>query len=110
MIRKCKAKDFIPNLQEINNYFQVRKQIDKITHTKRLLNIIKIYFETILFFKANSVTKNKVTIKGKLYHTEINGHDKKGNPIKLGINEISESIVKDVAQDLKKTLNTNSFD
>ncbi|MBA7519323.1 hypothetical protein ES705_11401 [subsurface metagenome] len=110
MIRKCKAKDFIPNLQEINNYFQVRKQIDKITHTKQLLNIIKIYFETILFFKANSVTKNKVNIKGKLYHTEINGHDKKGNPIKLGINEISESIVKDVAQDLKKTLNTNSFE
>jgi len=109
-IKKCKASQFIPNLSEIKSYYNARKKVSVIRDTVRLIGIIRIYFETLLYFKNNSPGKFLVKIKGKLFEAKINGHDETGNPISFGLEDISEQLIKDVIHDLTKTLNPTIFD
>lgn len=92
-IKKCKASKYIENLNEINSFIQAKKQINTITNTERLISLIKIYFETVLYYQDHSNKKCTVQIKGKLYTTEINAFDKNGKPIILDIIDISEQFI-----------------
>ena len=108
-IKKCKASQFIPNLRELSSYYNARKKISVITNIPRLIGIIRIYFETLLYYKNNSPNKFLVKIKGKLFEAKINGHDEAGNPISFDLEDISEHLIKDVIHDLTKIINPEIF-
>ena len=108
-IKKCKASKYIENLNEINSFIQVKKQINTITNTERLISLIKIYFETVLYYQDHSSKKCTVQIKGKLYTTEINAFDKNGKPIILDIIDISDQFITNIVIEIKKTMNIELF-
>ncbi|NOR56786.1 MAG: hypothetical protein GQ531_11355 [Sulfurovum sp.] len=109
-IKKCKASKYIENLNEINSFLQAKKKITTITNTERLINLIKLYFETVLYYQDHSNKKCTVQIKGKLYTTEINAFDKDGNPIVLDILDISEQFITNIIIEIKKTMNIELFE
>jgi len=110
-IKKCKASQFIPNLRELSRYYNdARKKFTVITNIPRLINIIKIYFESLLYYQDNSPSQFFVKIKGKLYEVKINGHDKTGQPVSFDLKDISERLIADVIYDLTKTINPAIFD
>lgn len=108
MIKPCSEKKFLRNLQELNDYFVSRKRIKVITNTDRLINILKVYFESLLCYQRIHIGNNYIRIKGKTYLSEIHGHDK-GVPSTKGLDEIGESLIRDVLYDLKFTLNKDSL-
>jgi hypothetical protein len=109
-IKKCKAPKFIPNLGEISSYYNARKNVPLITNISRLIGIIRIYFETLLYYKDNSPRKFIVNIKGRLYEAKINAHNEAGQPISLDLEDISDQLIKDVIYDLTKIINLEIFD
>ncbi len=109
-IKECKASKYIENLNEINSFLQVKKNIDTLTNTERLLSLIKIYFETVLYYQNNSPKKCIVKIKGNLYTTEINAFDENGNHITLDIIEISEKFITDIIKEIQKNINIELFE
>ena len=109
-INKCKASKFIPNLGEISSYYNARKNVPLITNIPRLIGIIRIYFETLLYYKDNSPRKFIVNIKGRLYEAKINGHNEAGQPISLDLEDVSDKLIKDVIYDLTKIINLEIFD
>ena len=110
IINKCNPSSFIPNAQEIRNYFHARKQLSIISNTSRLINIIKIYFETLLFYQQHSSGKFYINIKGKLYKFQIEGHDEKGLPLVRDLTEIAEPLITNTISDIKKTINIHVFE
>ena len=109
-IKKCKASKYIENLNEINSFIQAKKKIATITNTERLISLIKLYFETVLYYQNHSNKKCTVQIKEKLYTTEINAFDKNGNPIVLDIIDISEQFIAEIIVEIKKTMNIELFE
>ncbi len=109
MIRPCKENKLIGNLNEINNYITIRKKVKVITNTDRLLNLIKLYFESLLCYKKNHKGNHHIRLNGKMYLFEINGFNEKGEEVKKGFDEIGESLIKDILKDLKITLNKDSL-
>lgn len=108
-IKSCNASLFISNLQEISNYYAARKKLTVITNTNRLLNVIKVYFETLLFYSENSPSKFVVNLKQKQYQAMINGHTETGDKVSLDLEDISDQLIKDVIFDLAKTINPAIF-
>lgn len=108
-IAPCKDSKFISNMQEISDYFAVRKKIQVITNTTRLTNILKIYFETLIYYIENSPKKYIVNIGQKQFRTQINGQTEAGKNIALDLTDISDQIITNVISDLAKTLNTAIF-
>ncbi|PHS33663.1 MAG: hypothetical protein COA92_03925 [Sulfurovum sp.] len=108
-IKKCKASKYIQNLTEINSFFQAKKSVKTITHTERLINLIKIYFETVLYYQAHSTKKNTVKVKGQVIQHDINAFDKQGNPITLDIIDISEAFIREIIVEIRKTMNMELF-
>lgn len=90
IIKPCNGSQFISNMQEISDYFTARKRLSLITNTKRLINIIKVYFETLIFYLENSPNKFHVKIKQKLYEAKINGHTETGQHVSLDLEDISK--------------------
>lgn len=109
-IKECKAPKYIENLNEINSFIQAKKKIDTLNNTERLLSLIKIYFETILYHQTHSPSKFQVKIKGKLYESVLNAFDENGNPIKLEITDISERFIIDVIKEIRKNLTVELFE
>jgi len=109
-IKECKASKYIENLNEINSFIQAKKKIDTLDNTERLLNLIKIYFETILYHQTHSPSKFHVKIKGKIYESVLNAFDENGNPIKLEIKDISERFIIDVIKEIRKNLTVELFE
>ena len=109
-IKECKASKYIENLNEINSFIQAKKKIDTLTNAERLLNLIKIYFETVLYHQTHSPRKFHVKIKGRLYESVLNAFDENGNPIKLEITEISERFITEVIKEIKKNLTIKLFE
>ncbi|PUB78033.1 MAG: hypothetical protein DBO99_07990 [gamma proteobacterium symbiont of Ctena orbiculata] len=108
-IKPCKGSQFISNLQEISNYFAARKKLPVITNTTRLINVIKVYFETLLFYLDNSPNKFYVNIGDIIYESKINAHSTTGEPLSLDLEDISEQFVGYVTYDLAKTMNPRIF-
>lgn len=108
-IKPCKGSQFISNMQEISDYYAARKKISVITNTSRLINVIKVYFETLLFYLDNSPKKFYVNIKEKQYQAKINGHSVTGEPLSFDLADISEQLVENVIYDLAKTINPTIF-
>jgi hypothetical protein len=96
-------------MQEISDYYTARKRLTLITNTKRLINIIKVYFETLIFYLENSPNKFHVKIKQKLYEAKINGHTETGQHVSLDLEDISGQLVENVICDLAKTINPGIF-
>ncbi len=109
MIKPSHPNRFIRNLQEFNSYLVTRKKVEVISNTERLLGLIKLYFETLLCYKKISIGNNQVIINKKIYLSEINGTDKSGKGIKLGFDQIGESLFTNIINDLNKTLNHESY-
>ena len=109
-IKECEASQYIENLNEINSFFQAKKKIGTLTNTERLLRLIKIYFETVLYHKKYSSSKYFVKIKGKLYRAEINSFDENGNHIILDIVDISEKFITDVIKEIRKSIHIELFE
>jgi len=108
-INTCKASEFLPNLKELNSYFQVRKNVSEITNVNRLANILAIYFKSLLYYEKNSSRKFEVKIKGELFEAKLNGHNSLGETIAVDLKEISEQLIVDVIGDLTKRNNIESF-
>lgn len=108
-LKKCNPSHFISNMQEISDFYAVRKKVPIITNTERLVNIIRIFFETLLFYIENSPKKFIVNIKKKQYQAKINGHKSDGQEISLDLEDISEQLIKNVILDLAKTINPEIF-
>ncbi len=108
-IKECKASQYIENLNEINSFFQAKKKIGTLTNTERLLSLIKIYFETVLYHKKYSSSKYFVKIKGKFYRAEINSFDENGNHIVLDIIDIAEKFITDIMKEIRKSINIELF-
>jgi len=109
IIKACKASEFISNLQEISNYYSIRKKVPVITNTNRLINILSVYFKTLLYYLDNSPNKFLVKIKEKSYIVKINGHTETGSPTELDLEDISDQLIKNVICDLAKTINPTIF-
>lgn len=109
MIKPSKPNRFIVNMQEFNSYFVTRKKVKAITNTDRLLNLISLYFETLLRYRKINIGNNQVMINGRIFLAEINGVNKKGEEVKIGFDQIGENLITNILQDLKITLNTTSF-
>ena len=110
MIKECKASKYIENLNEINSFFQVKKKMDTITNVERLLNLIKTYFETVLYYQKYSTGRCTVKIKGILYTTNINAYDNNGNQIIQDIIDISENFITDIIKEIKKSITIEFFE
>lgn len=108
-IKPCGGSEFISNLQEISDYFAARKMIPVITNTNRLINIIKVYFETLIYYLENSPGKFHVNIKNKIYEAKINGHTETGQQFSLDLEDISGQLIENVIYDLAKTINPVIF-
>lgn len=109
-IKECNARDFMANLNEINSFFQAKKIYMNLNNTERLLNLIKVYFETVLFYQKNSHKKNIVKIKGTEYHVGINVIDNNGNKKEIDILDISEDLIKDICIEVKKFYTPELFE
>jgi hypothetical protein len=109
ILSKCKPSDFISNLQEINSYFQARNKLAVISNIPRLIKIIQIFFETVLYYQANSSGKLYVNINGGLYKTQVNCHDINGKPVSYDLIDISEQFITNVMSDIKKNISTEIF-
>jgi len=109
-LRKCSSSDFIPNIQELSNYLQARKSIPVITHTERLINVLKILFESLLYYSDHSSEKYLVKINEELYEVKVNGFTHEGKAAEFDLEEISKQVIDNVILDLSKTINAKVFE
>ena len=109
MIRPCPKNQFLEKTKEISNYLSVRKKVKVITNVDRLLNVIRIYFELLLCFKQIDLGNFIVGIDGRKYRTVFGGHNKNGEPVELGLDEVGASLIRDIIGDFKLTLTNETF-
>ncbi len=109
-IKECKSSDFIKNLNEINSFFQAKKRHEILANSERLINLLKTYIETIIYYKKFSNEKFIVKISSSLYVAKINGVDNNGNNIELDILDIYEQFTTDIIKEIRKTISEQSFE
>lgn len=109
MIKPCKHHEFLKNIQEIQNFTEARATLPVIKNTEKLLNVIKIYFQTLLYYKKNSHSKYIVKIKETLFEIKMGGTNKEGTSLQLDLIEVAESLITSIIKEINKTLNDKSF-
>ena len=109
-IKECKASEYIDNLKEINSFIQTKKKVENITNIDRLLNLIKIYFETVIYHQNHSSSKFLVKVKGKYYESVLNSYDENGKHLKLSITEVSEKFIAEIIEEIRKNITLEIFE
>ncbi|MEK0336728.1 MAG: hypothetical protein QQN41_04755 [Nitrosopumilus sp.] len=110
MIRKCNPTSVVANLNEIREYAQVHKENIHIRNIERLLEVIKRYYSTLLYYIDHSSDDNTLEINNRSYKLVISGHDETGKSVNKSLPEIGESLIRNVFQDLSKNINTKVFE
>lgn len=95
-IAKCKENKFISNLQELKNYIIASKKFP-ILNPDKLINLLNIYFESMLLYKSNSPKKFLIVLEGKTYATKFEGHDSKGKKKRVDLNDIANTLIKEIS-------------
>lgn len=109
MIKECSPQYLRFNVKEIASYLQTRSKPVTITNTARLISILKLYYETFLFYLHHSIDENTVNIKGIGYRLMFSGRDSFGNAISRPISEMSEILLDYYFKDLSKILDRSSL-
>jgi len=109
IIKECKASDYIENNKEINSFIQAKKNIDTITNIERLLNLIKIYFETAIYYQNHSTSKFIIKIKGRYYKSVVSSYDEKGNKLEVSIIDISSKFISEIINEIRKNITLETF-
>ncbi len=110
IIKECKSSDFIKNINEINSFFQAKKIHEILDDSERLINLLKTYIETIIYYKKFSNEKFIVEISNKLFVAKVDGVDNNGNNIELDILDIYEQFTTDIIKEIRKTISEQSFE
>lgn len=108
-LKKCNSSDFIPNIQELSNYIQARKNIPVITNTERLINILRVLFESLIYYNEHSTQKYFVKVNEKLYEVKIHGYSPDGKIAEFDLEEVATQLIENVIFDLSKTINAMVF-
>jgi hypothetical protein len=108
-IQKSQESDLIRNFNEIQTYYRTRQKYPTLSVSK-LINLLTLYLETVLFFGKPISGPRTMRLEGKLVLLGINTHDPQGNPLKLDITAISNTLLRDIASDLKKVIDIEHFE
>jgi hypothetical protein len=110
MIYPCRERDFLNNINEINSFIFAKNKHQEINNSERLINLLRTYFSTLLFYRVNSKGKFIVQIKGKLFEVKFGGTNENGDNQILDIYEAKDSILKSIFKYLIPTINLQSFE
>ena len=109
MLRECRPQDVSTNVKEIGGYLQVRSKVQVITNVSRLISVLRIYYETFLFYLRHAIDEKTINIDGVHYALTVSGHNKQGRAVSLPMSQMSEILLGYYFSDLGKTLNINSL-
>lgn len=110
IIVPCLDKEFLNNANEINGYFQAKKKITVINNAPRIINLLNIYYKTLLYYFQNSKNKYEVKINNQLFQFKIFGTDEKGKEKEFDLAETASSLIKNIFFDLKNYIDISNFE
>ena len=108
MIRPCKTKHFLRNFEELNNFLSIPiGEISKINRNT-LINIIRVYFESLLCYNRIHIGNHRVTINRETFIIESKGTDNGIKSIK-GFDELAEILLRKVIKALSINIDIRPF-
>ena len=109
MISACKKTIVLDNINNITGFIQ-NKQVLSEVNSSSLINLLKVYFETLLYYKANSPAKFLIKINNETFEVKFNGKNAKGERICKDFIEAQDSLIDKVFKSLSEVINKESFE
>ena len=109
-IKACKADEFIPIMQELNNFTQARQAGKLINNVPKLVSLLKDYFRGLLYYVDNHTSSNIVEINKKVFQVKFGGTDQDGGKRELNMIEIHASLLREIFEYLSGHIDLTHFE
>lgn len=109
MLKPIQPLEFLANVRELMNYVSASKKVPVITNTSRLINILHVYFRTLLFYLSNRNDDNSIRVGSHDYKLEFDLTDSVGRTQLANFEDVGGNLIRMVFEDFSKTLSEASF-